>query len=119
MKCFLLLLAGCFLLAAEVFAQVSVHALDQDVKVLNSAGVRVRSSSTTSKSAINEADVVVGGIIGDVDIEGVAVINGRVSIDGKSIPTHVRRYKSPKTGKVYLIERKDGSVSVSEVGEGK
>jgi hypothetical protein len=45
--------------------------------------------------------------------QGVAVVNGKVYIDGKEIPPKVTRYKSPRTGEVYLIRRDGGSVEVT------
>ncbi len=67
----------------------------------------------------NKVSTTVGGIAEDANIEGITIINNRVSIDGKEIPPNITRYKSPKTGKVYLIQRKGGSVNVSEAGGGK
>lgn len=61
----------------------------------------------------------VGGIGEGVDIQGVAVINGRVYIDNKEIPPKVTRYKSPRTGEVYIIRRKGGSVEVVSETEAK
>ncbi len=109
---------GMMLLGFVVFpglapAQVSVSTGTQDVRISKEGRVNVMDSNA------NEARVSVGEIAGDAHIEGITIINDRVSIDGKEVPPGVTRYKSPKTGKVYLIQRKGGSVSVSETGEGK
>lgn len=80
--------------------------------------VRAEGISTTATDG-NTASVTVGGIEGEVDVQGVTVINGRVSIDGKEIPAGVTRYKSPRTGTVYSIERKNGAVNVSSEGAKK
>ena len=112
----LLLFVGCFSLAGILPAQISVATPGQDVRIGKDGSVSARSNTT---SASNEASVTVGGIAGDANIEGVTIINDRVSIDGKDVPANVTRYKSLKSGKVYLIERKRGSVSVNEAGDNK
>lgn len=51
----------------------------------------------------------------DVEIEGIAVINGRVYIDGVRIPEGRREVVSRKTGKVYRIDwGRDGNIAVTE-----
>lgn len=107
---------GLLLLTGAACAQVSTMKLGQDVKIGKDGTVTVRSDSVPSASGRNEARVSVGEISGEADVEGITVINGRVSIDGKDVPSNVSRYKSPKTGRVYLIQRRGGSVSVSEMG---
>ena len=64
----------------------------------------------------NEVRHVLGIIEGDsVEIEGITIINGEVSIDGVKIPRGTRKYRSPKSGKSYLIEWGHGNnVSVAE-----
>lgn len=107
----------CLSIAGPLSAQISVSMPGQDVRIGKDGSVKARSDDTAvSSSRANEASVTVGGIAGNANIEGVTIINDRVSIDGKEIPPNVTRYKSPKTGKTYLIERKGGSVSVSETG---
>lgn len=94
-------------------ADVSVKTPAHDVRV-GSGSVNVRAEGVTAIATDGgEASVTIGGIAGDADVQGVTVINGRVSIDGKDIPANVTRYKSPKTGTVYLIQRKNGSVNVT------
>jgi hypothetical protein len=116
----LLAFVSCFLIAEGAMAQISVTTPGQDVKIGKDGSVNARSDSASATSGRgNNASVTVGGIADDANIEGITVINGRVSIDGKDVPPNVTRYKSPKTGKVYLIQRKGGSVSVSEAGDGK
>lgn len=54
-------------------------------------------------------------ITSDVEMEGVAVINSEVYIDGERIPANVVKHKSKKSGKTYLIKRdRHGNVSVTE-----
>lgn len=107
----------CLSIAGPLSAQISVSMPGQDVRIGKDGSVKARSDDTAaSSSRTNEASVTVGGIAENANIEGVTIINDRVSIDGKEIPPNVTRYKSPKTGKTYLIERKGGSVSVSETG---
>ena len=51
----------------------------------------------------------------DVEMEGVAVINGNVYIDGQKIPRGKTSYVSKKTGKAYRIQwGSDGNVAVEE-----
>ncbi|CAG0954280.1 hypothetical protein RHDC4_00288 [Rhodocyclaceae bacterium] len=104
--------------AGNTGAQVSVR--DREVKV-GTEGVNARAEGVTAIATDGgKASVTVGGIAGDADIQGITVINGRVSIDGKDVPANVTRYKSPRTGTVYLIQRKNGAVSVTtEEGTGK
>lgn len=93
------------------------------VVVGGGGGVDVRtgggSTSVTTKGGDVSASVgkgnVVGSTVGGVspNQQGVAVVNGKVFIDGKEIPPKVTRYKSPKTGEVYLIRREGGSVEVT------
>ena len=116
----LLAFIGCFFFAGTVLAQISVSTLGQDVKIGKDGSVKAHTAGSVSASGRgNEASVSVGEIAGDANIEGITIINDRVSIDGKDVPPNVTRYKSPKSGKVYLIQRKGGSVSVSEAGDGK
>lgn len=92
---------------------VKVQAEGRDVRVRGKGVATVATDGSTASSTI-------GGIGDNVDIQGVAVINGRVYIDSKEIPPSVTRYKSPRTGEVYNIRRhKDGSVEVTSEGGGK
>lgn len=115
----LLLLMVSFFLAGGAAAQISIVTPGHDVKIGGDGGVKVRTDGVAGSGRNNEAGLTVGGISGDADIEGVTVINGRVSIDGKDVPPNVTRYKSPKTGRIYLIQRKGSAVSVSEAGDAK
>lgn len=109
-------LAG-LLVTGLAFAQVTVITPGQEVRIGTDAGVGVKARSATQSAAkSNEASVNVGRIADDANIEGVTVINGKVWIDGQEVPAGVSRYKSPKNGKIYLIQRQGGSVSVSEAG---
>jgi hypothetical protein len=116
-------------MALSAGAQVRVQAGDTSVVVgggtsvvVGGGGVDVRagdSTSVTTKGAdvsIGKGNVVgsrVGSIAPGKDQQGVAVVNGRVYIDGKEIPPKVTRYKSLKTGEVYIIHRDGGSVEVT------
>lgn len=94
-------------------AQVSIKTPGQHVTIGN-GNVSVGGNGVTAVATEGSAaSVTVGGIDTDADIQGVTVINGRVSIDGKEIPPNVTRYKSPRTGTVYLIHRKGAAVSVT------
>jgi hypothetical protein len=114
---FLFVLIGYFSLTGPLSAQITVTTSGQDVQIGKDGSIKARSDDATSTaSRKNDARVTIGSIAEGANIEGVTIINDRVSIDGKDVPPNVTRYKSPKTGKTYLIERKGGSVSVSEAG---
>ena len=90
--------------ASSTLAQVSVDVSGTGVRVQRSGGseVNVNTGST-------------GGVASDVEMEGVAVINGDVFIDGNRVPKGKTLYTSKKSGKTYRIEwGKNGNVSVSE-----
>ena len=82
-------------------AQVSVDLSGYGVKVQTGKGASV--SNTT------------GSIESDVQMEGVAVINGEVFVDGEKVPRGKSPYTSRKSGKTYNIKwGKDGTVAVQE-----
>lgn len=100
--------------ASPVSAQVNVKIPGQEIKVGKGSNINVQADGVTAIATEgNNASVTVGGIGADANVQGVTVINGRVSIDGKDVPANVTRYKSPKTGTVYLIQRKGNSVNVT------
>lgn len=89
------------LFAGSAFAQVSVDVSGHGVRVQQDGGSEVR--------------VNAGSVASDVEMEGVAVINGDVFIDGDRIPKGKKLYTSKKSGKTYrIVWGKDGNVSVSE-----
>lgn len=91
---------------AMFFAGVATAQVSVDV---SGYGVRVQSGAGT------EVNVNSGSIGSDVQMEGVAVINGEVFIDGEKIPKGKSVHTSKKTKKTYLIHwGKNGNVSVSE-----
>jgi hypothetical protein len=56
-----------------------------------------------------------GSIDADVEMEGVAVINDDVFIDGEKIPRGKTKHTSKKSGKSYRIQwGKNGNVSVEQ-----
>lgn len=116
---FRIALLGSLCCSGIALAQINVSTPGQSVRIDADGRIDARSSAAASNRGKNEASVNVGSIASDANIEGVTIINGRVSIDGKEVPAHVSRFRSPKTGKVYLIQRKGDSVSVSEAGDGK
>ena len=92
------------LAAGATSAQVSVDLSGLGVKVQTGAG---KGSSVATNSA--------GTIDQDVQMEGVAVINGEVFVDGKKEQKGKSPYTSKKSGKTYLIKwGKDGNVAVQE-----
>lgn len=103
-------------------AQISISAGGESVRigaggevsVKGSGGdVRVGAGGDVSVGQGNRVGSTVGEIAPGANIEGVTIINGKLWIDGKEIPPGVKRYKSPKTGKVYHIERQGKNVSVT------
>jgi hypothetical protein len=48
-------------------------------------------------------------------MDGIAVINGEVFVDGEKVPKGKSPYTSKKSGKTYVIKwGKDGNVAVQE-----
>lgn len=96
-----------FVLAAfAAQAQVSVYLSGSSVKM--ETGV---AKGTSTSTATNTE----GTIDSDVEMEGIAVINGQVFIDGVKIARGKTSYISKKSGKSYTIKSdKDGNVSVQE-----
>lgn len=96
------LVVASLLLSAEAGAQVSVD--------IPGVGIRVQTGKGASVST-NTA----GAIESDVEMEGVAVINGEVFIDGEKVPKGKSSYTSKRTGKRYQIKwGRDGNVAVQE-----
>lgn len=122
MKSILALGIASFAFLSPVLAQISISTGGQDVRIgadgsvsVKGAGsdVRVGSGSQVSVGSGNEVSSSVGSIAPGANIEGVTIINGKLWIDGKEIPPGVKTYKSPKTGKVYKIERNGKNISVT------
>lgn len=85
-------------------AQISVDVSGLGVKVQTGSG---KGSSVAANSA--------GSIEQDVQMDGIAVINGEVFIDGEKVPKGKSPYTAKKSGKTYLIKwGKDGNVAVQE-----
>lgn len=58
------------------------------------------------------------GSITNAEITGITIINGKLWIDGRSIPYGARTFKSTATGKTYNIEwGPQGNISVSEASK--
>lgn len=95
------------LFASSAFAQVSVD--------VSGVGVRVQRSGGSEVSVNTGSTGSTGGVASDVEMEGVAVINGDVFIDGNKVAKGKTLHTSKKSGKTYRIEwGKNGNVSVSE-----
>jgi hypothetical protein len=93
-----------------VVGQVVVDAPGVSVKVDKGNSATAISIGPGSKAGNSSATVDA-----DVSIEGVAVINDDVFIDGEKVKRGKTRHTSKKTGKSYLIEwGKDGNVSVRQ-----
>lgn len=119
------------LFSSTAMSQIRVDTGDARVVIGSGGGVDVRtkdSGSVTTRGGGSTAIATggstarnsVGGMGSNVDVQGVSVINGRVYIDNQEIPPNVTRYKSPRTGEVYIIKRSGGSVEVtSDTGGGK
>lgn len=90
--------------AGSAQAQVSVDVSGYGVRVQQNGGSEVNVNTGNS-----------GSVASDVEMEGVAVINGDVFIDGNKVPKGKALYTSKKSGKTYRIHwGKNGNVSVSE-----
>lgn len=94
---------NCFAPLHTAYAQVSVDISAGNVHVQTGKG----GSVAVNKSGVIDMD--------DIDMEGVAVINNKVFIDGEEVPKGKTSFVSKKTKKRYSINwNKDGSVAVSE-----
>ena len=87
--------------------------------LISSDEIRLRSGKDETRVVRDKkestADASAGGVDVDVEMTGVAIINGNVYIDGEKLPPGKRTYTSKKTGKSYAIEwGKNGNVSVAE-----
>ena len=79
------------------------------------SGMAETKDRTAKKAPANEVRNVAGEVDEDAQIEGILIINGTVNIDGMKIPKGQKKYRSPKSGKNYLIEwGRDDNVSVTE-----
>lgn len=120
-KLFIAGLTG-LLLGHGALSQIAVSTGGQDVRVgadgsvsVKGAGQDIRTGpgSQVSAGPGNKVKSSVGEVELGAKIEGVTIINGKLWIDGKEIPAGVERYKSPQNGKIYNIERRGKSVSVT------
>ena len=99
----------CTLMTCGLMSMYATAAHSQVSVDLPGLGVKVQAGSSGNGSK-SEATVD-----SDVEMEGVAVINGEVFIDGQKVPKGKTVYKSRKTGKSYRVRwGKNGNVDVSE-----
>lgn len=92
------------ILVTSAHAQVSVDLSGMGVKV-QTGNVKGGSVATNSAGTIDQ----------DVQMDGVAVINGEVFVDGEKVPKGKSPYISKKSGKTYAINwGKDGNVAIHE-----
>lgn len=81
-------------------AQVSVD--------LGGLGVKIQAGSSMANNTAGLIDSA-------VQMQGVAVINGDVFVDGEKVPKGKTQYRSSKTGRNYEIQwGRDGNVAVRE-----
>lgn len=86
------------------YAQVAVD--------VSAGNVHVQTGKGGGAVAVNQSGVIDAD---DIDIEGVAIINNKVFIDGQEVPRGKTIFVSKKTKKRYVINwNKNGSVAVSE-----
>lgn len=94
---------GLFWLSTAM-AQVTVDAPGYSVRVQQGSGVEVKSNAKDSV-----------GLGSDVEVDGITTINGKLYIDGESVPKGKTSFTSKKTRKTYRIDwGKDGNISVTE-----
>jgi hypothetical protein len=98
------------LASSVTLAETSVLVTPDEVKIRSRKDETRHSSKRESAGESNASSVGA-----DVEMTGVAVINGDVYIDGEKLPQGKRTFTSKKTGKSYAIEwGKNGNVSVAE-----
>ena len=73
-----------------------------DTAGAHASGVTVYNGGQGGNASVN-----IGGIGAGASVEGVAVINGKVFIDGEPLSDNVTRFTS-KTGQKYRIDRTGG-----------
>lgn len=104
--CFALLVTT----SSVVAGQVSVDVPGGRVQVKKGSGGAAVSVGPGSKASNSS-----GSIAADVEMEGVAVINDDVFIDGKKIQRGKTRHTSVKSGKSYRIQwGNNGNISVEQ-----
>lgn len=102
-KLFLAGLALCAGWVSVVQAQVAVNVSGSNVSVQTGGSNGSMASNTTATLGP------------DVEMEGVAVINEEVFIDGVKVPHGKTSYFSKKSGKFYTIRwDKNGNIAVQE-----
>ena len=80
-----------------------------------SGEMRSKSKNISINIGPNEAENKSGFIEENAEIEGITIINGKVTIDGVKVPRGVKQFRSVKTGKSYFIDwGKGDDVSISE-----
>lgn len=100
---------ACRILAGLCCVLVPLWAGAQPRVEVSVPGVRVQAGE--GSTAAN----VAGDLGPDVEMEGVAVINGQVYVDGEKVPRGRTTYRSGKTGKTYRIHwGSNGNVAVEE-----
>jgi len=104
MKKILIYGVGLLFSTAQVSAQVAVD--------ISGAGIKVQTGGAHGASVATNNT---GSLGPGVEMEGVAVINGEVFVDGVKVPRGKTSYFSKKSGKTYIIQwGKDGNVAVHE-----
>jgi hypothetical protein len=97
--------------ASQALGQVNVNVPGVNVSV----GGNGQGNVSVSVGGKNKVGNTAGSIDEDVEMEGVAIINGAVTIDGEKVPKGKTRHTGKKSGIKYLIKwSKDGDVAVSQ-----
>lgn len=92
-------------------AQVNVKVPGVNVSV----GGKNDNNVSVSVGGKNDVGNTAGSIDENVEMEGVAIINGSVTIDGEKLPKGKTRHTGKKSGIKYVIKwGKDGNVAVSQ-----
>lgn len=95
----------------QAMGQVNVNVPGVNVSV----GGNGQGNVSISVGGKNNVGNTAGSIDEDVEMEGVAIINGTVTIDGEKVPKGKTRHTGKKSGIKYLIKwGKDGNVAVSQ-----
>lgn len=97
--------------ASQALGQVNVNVPGVNVSV----GGNGQGNVNVSVGGKNKVGNTAGNIEEDVEMEGVTIINGAVTIDGEKVPKGKTRHTGKKSGIKYLIKwGKDGNVAVSQ-----
>lgn len=101
-----------YLLLILLLLNLPISAVSTELYAKNSRSVDADTDDSQAENSIGEISAA-------ANLQGITIINNRVYIDNIEIPPEVKRYKSSRTGEVYLINRRGTNVTVQTAAERK